>query len=97
MINLQTSYNGTCICWNRVLLLLCAQFLMLLPKSSLNSLCARTNASFATGGPDMKLFKFPMGDNSKWKSCLLQKCLFLIVIILRSIIKAFFVREGWFP
>ena len=50
----------------------------------------RTNVSFATGGPDMKLFKFPMGDNSKWKSCLLRKCTFSIVIILRSIIIAFF-------
>ena len=50
----------------------------------------RTNVSFATGGPDMKLLKFPMGDNSKWKSCLLRKCTFSIVIILRSIIIAFF-------
>ena len=53
----------------------------------------RNNVSFATGGPDMILFKFPMGDNSKWKSCLLRKCLFLIVIILRSIIIAFFFKE----
>ena len=37
----------------------------------------------------MKLFKFPMGDNSKWKSSLLRKCLFSIVIILQSIIIAF--------
>ena len=56
----------------------------------------RTNVSFASGGPDMKLFKDPMGDNSKWKSCLLQKCLFFITIILQSIIIAFFVRDGWF-
>ena len=25
----------------------------------------RTNVSFATGSPDMKRLKFPMGDNSK--------------------------------
>ena len=50
----------------------------------------RTNVSFATGGPDMKFSKFPMGDNSKWKSCLLGKCPFSIAIILRSIIIMFF-------
>ena len=53
----------------------------------------RTNVSFATDGPDMKLFKFPMGYNSKWKSCLLRKCLFSIAIILQSIIIAFFCKR----